>query len=63
MVTPLRQLSKRFDYRAKKPGRQERDPAVSLPVRLFVERKNRRSAVDLRDVRNAHGIVHDVNEH
>lgn len=35
----------------------------SLPVRLFVEGKNRRSAVDLRDVRNAHGIVHDVNEH
>lgn len=35
----------------------------SLPVRLFVEAKNRTARVDLRDVRNAHGVIHDVNEY
>lgn len=35
----------------------------SLPVRLFVEAKNRRDKVTLRDVRNAHGVVSDVNEY
>ncbi len=35
----------------------------SLPVRLFVEAKyRRRTPVGLRDVRNAHGVVHDINE-
>jgi hypothetical protein len=35
----------------------------SLPVRLFVEAKNRRQKATLRDVRNAHGVITDVNEH
>lgn len=35
----------------------------SLPIRLFVEAKNRGSKATLRDVRNAHGVVTDVNEH
>ena len=35
----------------------------SLPVRLFVEAKFRKSKATLRDVRNAHGVLHDVNEH
>lgn len=34
----------------------------SLPVRLFVEAKNRATKVSLADVRNAHGIISDVNE-
>ncbi|GAA1298164.1 restriction endonuclease [Pseudonocardia xinjiangensis] len=35
----------------------------SLPVRLFVEAKYRGSAVGLADVRNALGVINDVNEH
>jgi hypothetical protein len=35
----------------------------SLPVRLFVEAKyRRRTRVGLSEVRNAHGVVHDINE-
>lgn len=35
----------------------------SLPIRLFVEAKYRTSRVGLADVRNALGVVNDVNEH
>lgn len=35
----------------------------SLPVRLFVEGKNRKEKVTLAEVRNAHGVISDVNEH
>ncbi|MEU8331607.1 hypothetical protein [Micromonospora sp. NPDC048839] len=34
----------------------------SLPVRLFVEAKNRGSKVGLSEVRNAHGVIDDVNQ-
>ncbi|MCV2393711.1 restriction endonuclease [Actinotalea sp. M2MS4P-6] len=34
----------------------------SLPIRLFVEAKNLGQKVGLDVVRNAHGVVHDVNE-
>lgn len=34
----------------------------SLPLRIFVEAKYRGQKAGLRDVRNAHGVVHDVNE-
>ncbi|HZM79916.1 MAG TPA: restriction endonuclease [Candidatus Limnocylindrales bacterium] len=34
----------------------------SLPVRLFVEAKNRGSKVGLAEVRNAHGVIDDVNQ-
>jgi hypothetical protein len=37
-------------------------PAFSLPIRLFVEAKYRNHPTGLLDVRNAHGVVHDVNE-
>jgi Restriction endonuclease len=37
-------------------------PAFSLPIRLFLEAKFRRDKCDLRVVRNAHGIIHDINE-
>jgi hypothetical protein len=35
----------------------------SLPLRIFVEAKCRAAKTGLGDVRNAHGVVHDVNEH
>lgn len=35
----------------------------SLPLRIFVEAKYRAAKTGLGDVRNAHGVVHDVNEH
>ncbi|WP_370948856.1 restriction endonuclease [Amycolatopsis sp. cg5] len=35
----------------------------SLPIRLFVEAKHWKRRVDLPEVRNAHGVIHDVNEH
>ncbi|MFI2486838.1 hypothetical protein ACH47X_08010 [Promicromonospora kroppenstedtii] len=35
----------------------------SLPVRLFAEAKNTTSKIGLDVIRNAHGVVHDVNEY
>jgi len=35
----------------------------SLPVRLFVKAKNRGAKVGLAEVRNAHGVIDDVNQH
>ncbi|MCF2525906.1 restriction endonuclease [Yinghuangia soli] len=37
-------------------------PAFSLPVRLFLEAKYYRTPCRLEVVRNAHGVIHDVNE-
>lgn len=37
-------------------------PAFSLPVRLFLEAKHYREKCRLEVVRNAHGVLHDVNE-
>ncbi len=37
-------------------------PAFSMPVRLFLEAKFYKERVGLEIVRNAHGVVHDVNE-
>ncbi|MFG2703100.1 hypothetical protein [Streptomyces sp. NPDC048386] len=37
-------------------------PAFSLPVRLFLEAKHYREPCRLEVVRNAHGVLHDVNE-
>ncbi|MGW2395403.1 hypothetical protein ACWCYY_02460 [Kitasatospora sp. NPDC001664] len=37
-------------------------PAFSLPVRLFLEAKFYKTPCKLEVVRNAHGVVHDVNE-
>lgn len=37
-------------------------PAFSLPIRLFLEAKFTRQACRLPVVRNAHGVIHDVNE-
>ena len=37
-------------------------PAFSLPIRLFLEAKFTRQPTDLPVVRNAHGVIHDINE-
>ncbi|MFF1478262.1 hypothetical protein ACFVYD_11935 [Streptomyces sp. NPDC058301] len=37
-------------------------PAFSLPVRLFLEAKYYSTPCELEVVRNAHGVLHDVNE-
>ncbi len=37
-------------------------PAFSLPIRLFLEAKFRRQACPLHVLRNAHGVIHDINE-
>jgi Restriction endonuclease len=37
-------------------------PAFSLPVRLFLEAKFTRQPCRLPVVRNAHGVIHDINE-
>jgi hypothetical protein len=37
-------------------------PAFSLPVRLFLEAKFYKTPCSLEVVRNAHGVIHDVNE-
>lgn len=38
-------------------------PAFSLPIRMFLEAKFNRNPCDLAVVRNAHGVIYDVNEH
>lgn len=38
-------------------------PAFSLPIRMFLEAKYYRTPCELRVVRNAHGVIHDINEH
>lgn len=37
-------------------------PAFSLPIRLFLEAKHYSDPCRLEVVRNAHGVLHDVNE-
>jgi hypothetical protein len=37
-------------------------PAFSLPIRLFLEAKFTRTSCRLPVVRNAHGVIHDINE-
>lgn len=37
-------------------------PAFSLPVRLFLEAKFRSTKAGIEVVRNAHGVIHDINE-
>ena len=37
-------------------------PAFSLPIRMFIEAKFHRDRCNLAVVRNAHGVIHDVNE-
>lgn len=51
------------DHQADVLGELVLPTPFSLPVRLFVEAKyRRRTRVGLPEVRNAHGVVHDINE-
>lgn len=50
------------DHQADVLGELTLPVPFSLPLRIFVEAKYRGVKANLRDVRNAHGVVHDVNE-
>ena len=50
------------DHQADVLGELTLPVPFSLPLRIFVEAKCREAKANLRDVRNAHGVVHDVNE-
>lgn len=51
------------DHQADVLGELTLPVPFSLPLRVFVEAKYRRKPTGLPEVRNAHGVVHDVNEH
>lgn len=51
------------DHQADVLGELTLPTPFSLPLRIFVEAKYRRATTGLAAVRNAHGVVHDVNEH
>lgn len=50
------------DHQADVLGELALPTPFSLPLRIFVEAKYRETKANLRDVRNAHGVVHDINE-
>ena len=50
------------DHQADVLGELVLPTPFSLPLRIFVEAKYRGRKTGLADVRNAHGVVHDVNE-
>lgn len=50
------------DHQADVLGELTLPVPFSLPLRIFVEAKYRGVKANLRDVRNAHGVVHDVNQ-
>ncbi|SQD97895.1 MULTISPECIES: restriction endonuclease [unclassified Parafrankia] len=51
------------DHQADVLGELTLPVPFSLPLRIFVEAKYRTAKTGLGDVRNAHGVIHDVNEH
>lgn len=50
------------DHQADVLGELTLPTPFTLPTRVFVEAKYRGKPAGLRDVRNAHGVAHDVNE-
>lgn len=50
------------DHQADVLGELRIKPTFTYPLRLFVEAKYRRRAVGLPEVRNAVGVINDVNE-
>lgn len=50
------------DHQADVLGEFAFTPAFSFPIRLFLEAKFTRQKTGLAAVRNAHGVVHDINE-
>jgi len=51
------------DHQADVLGELTLPVPFSLPLRIFVEAKYRDTKTGLVDARNAHGVIHDVNEH
>jgi len=51
------------DHQADVLGELTLPVPFSLPLRIFVEAKYRDKPTGLPEVRNAHGVIHDVNEH
>ncbi len=58
----LRVHGRGADHQADALGDLRLAVPFSLPIRLFVEAKNLGSPIRLEVVRNAHGVVHDVNQ-
>ncbi|MET7423637.1 hypothetical protein [Dactylosporangium sp. NPDC005555] len=58
----LRVHGRGADHQADTLGELSFVPPFSLPIRLFVEAKFREAVTDIRDIRNAHGVIHDINE-
>ncbi|MCK9795953.1 restriction endonuclease [Isoptericola sp. 4D.3] len=58
----LRVHGRGADHQADALGDLRLAVPFSLPIRLFVEAKNLASPIGLDVVRNAHGVVHDVNQ-
>ena len=58
----LRVHGRGADHQADTLGELSFVPPFSLPIRLFVEAKFRDAVSDIRDIRNAHGVIHDINE-
>ena len=58
----LRVHGRGADHQADTLGELSFVPPFSLPIRLFVEAKFRGTVAHIRDVRNAHGVIHDINE-
>jgi hypothetical protein len=50
------------DHQADVLGNFALTPAFSLPIRMFLEAKSYSASCGLPIVRNAHGVIHDVNE-
>lgn len=59
----LRVRGRGADHQVDVLGELNRPIPYSLPIRLFLEAKFRDDAVGLADVRNALGVLSDVNEH
>ncbi|GAA3040746.1 hypothetical protein GCM10010464_00360 [Pseudonocardia yunnanensis] len=59
----LRVRGRGADHQVDVLGELEWEIPFSLPVRLFVEAKYRDAPVGISDVRNAVGVINDVNEH
>ncbi len=58
----LRVRGRGADHQADTLGELSFVPPFSLPIRLFVEAKFRDETTGIRDIRNAHGVIHDINE-
>jgi hypothetical protein len=61
-VNGLRVRGRGADHQVDVLGEFVFPPAFSLPIRLFLEAKFTRLRTDLKTIRNAHGVIDDINE-